>query len=126
MKLVLAETENLPSEEPSSILTTSVNTYTDKFNGYDTALKASAVNPATVSVTATDAGRDDAWRGANAYVKAMCNHPTADVASAAAEAKSLFDKYGDPTSLATICYKTWKRSIPRSALRSPSTYGLPT
>ena len=107
LKLVLAETENLPSEEPPSILTTSVNTYTDKFNGYDTALKASAVNPATVSVnpatvsvTATDAGRDDAWRGANAYVKAMCNHPTADVASAAAEAKSLFDKYGDPTSLA--------------------------
>ena len=50
LKLVLAETENLPSEEPPSILTTSVNTYTDKFNGYDTALKASAVNPATVSV----------------------------------------------------------------------------
>ena len=100
LKLVLAETENLPEEETPSILTTSVNTYTDKFNGYDTALKASAVNPATVSVTATDAGRDDAWRGANAYVKAMCNHPTADVASAAAEAKSLFDKYGDPTSLA--------------------------
>ena len=98
LKLVLAETENLPSEEPPSILTTSVNTYTDKFNGYDTALKASAVNPATVSVTATE--RDDAWRGTNAYVKAMCNHPTADVASAAAEAKSLFDKYGDPTSLA--------------------------
>ena len=94
LKLVLAETENLPEEETPSILTTSVNTYTDKFNGYDTALKASAVNPATVSVTATDAGRDDAWRGANAY------HPTADVASAAAEVKSLFDKYGDPTSLA--------------------------
>ena len=100
LKLVLAETENLPSEETPSILTTSVNTYTDKFNGYDTALKASAVNPATVSVTATDAGRDDAWRGANAYVKAMCNHPTAEVANAAAEVKSLFDKYGDPTSLA--------------------------
>ena len=51
-------------------------------------------------MTATDAGRDDSWRGTNAYVKAMCNHPTADVASAAAEVKSLFDKYGDPTSLA--------------------------
>ena len=100
LKLVLAETENLPEEETPSILTTSVNTYTDKFNGYDTALKASAVNPATVSVTATDAGRDDSWRGANAYVKAMCNHPTAEVANAAAEVKSLFDKYGDPTSLA--------------------------
>ena len=30
----------------------------------------------------------------------MCNHPTADVANAATEAKALFDKYGDPTSLA--------------------------
>ena len=40
LKLVLAETENLPEEETPSILTTSVNTYTDKFNGYDTALKA--------------------------------------------------------------------------------------
>ena len=87
LKLVLAETENLPEEETPSVL-------------FDTALKASAVNPATVSVTATDAGRDDSWRGANAYVKAMCNHPTAEVANAAAEVKSLFDKYGDPTSLA--------------------------
>ena len=99
LKLVLAETENLPSEETPSVLTASENAFGTKFGNFDTALKASAVNPATVSVTATDAGRDDAWRGANAYVKAMCNHPTADVASAAAEAKSLFDKYGDPTSL---------------------------
>ena len=30
----------------------------------------------------------------------MCAHPTADIAAAAAEAKSLFDKYGDPTKLA--------------------------
>ena len=95
LKLVLAETENLPEEETPSVLTASENAFGTKFGAFDTALKASAVNPATVSVTATDAGRDDAWRGANAY-----NHPTADVASAAAEAKSLFDKYGDPTSLA--------------------------
>ena len=89
LKLVLAETENLPSEETPSVLTASENAFGTKFGAFDTALKASAVNPATVSVTATDAGRDDAWRGANA-----------DVASAAAEAKSLFDKYGEPTSLA--------------------------
>ena len=31
---------------------------------------------------------------------AMCDHPTAEVAANAAEAKSLFDKYGDPTKLA--------------------------
>ena len=30
----------------------------------------------------------------------MCAHPTAEVAANAAEAKSLFDKYGDPTKLA--------------------------
>ena len=100
LKLVLAETENLPEEETPSVLTASENAFGTKFGNFDTALKASAVNPATVSVTATDAGRDDSWRGTNAYVKAMCNHPTAEVANAAAEAKSLFDKYGDPTSLA--------------------------
>ena len=100
LKLVLAETENLPEEETPSVLTASENAFGTKFGAFDTALKASAVNPATVSVTATDAGRDDSWRGANAYVKAMCNHPTAEVANAAAEVKSLFDKYGDPTSLA--------------------------
>ena len=100
LKLVLAETENLPEEETPSVLTASENAFGTKFGNFDTALKASAVNPATVSVTATDAGRDDAWRGTNAYVKAMCNHPTAEVANAAAEVKSLFDKYGDPTSLA--------------------------
>ena len=82
LKLVLAETENLPEEETPSVLTASENAFGTKFGA------------------ATDAGRDDSWRGTNAYVKAMCNHPTADVASAAAEVKSLFDKYGDPTSLA--------------------------
>ena len=30
----------------------------------------------------------------------MCAHPTADIAASATEAKSLFDKYGDPTKLA--------------------------
>ena len=57
-------------------------------------------NPATASATDADVERDQSWRAANAYVKAMCSHPTADIANAASEAKSLFDKYGDPTSLA--------------------------
>ena len=100
LKLVLAETENLPAEETPSILTAAVNSFETAFNAFDAALKASATNPATASATDADVERDQSWRGINAYVKAMCNHPTDDVASAATEAKSLFDKYGDPTSLA--------------------------
>ncbi len=100
LKLVLAETENLPAEETPSILTAAVNSFETAFNAFDAALKASATNLATASATDADVERDQSWRGINAYVKAMCSHPTDDVASAATEAKSLFDKYGDPTSLA--------------------------
>ena len=100
LKLVLAETANLPAEETPSILTAAVNSFETAFNAFDAALKASATNPATASATDADVERDQSWRGINAYVKAMCSHPTDDVASAATEAKALFDKYGDPTSLA--------------------------
>ena len=99
-KLILAETENLPSEETPSVQTAAVTAFETAFNAFDTALKASATNPATASATDADVERDQSWRAANAYVKAMCSHPTADIANAASEAKSLFDKYGDPTSLA--------------------------
>ena len=130
LKLILAETANLPGQgeeetEPglpevqsvrtaNPVLTSSVSAFTDAYNAFDTALKASAVNPATASATDADTARDQSWRAANAYVKAMCAHPTAEVAANAIEAKALFDKYGDPTSLAqteesgscTTCCKT--------------------
>ena len=110
LKLVKTETENLPldTERPgglsvladtSSVLQTKVDDFNAAFNAFDTALKASATNPATATATDADEARDLSWRGINAYVKAMCAHPTADIA-AATEAKSLFDKYGDPTKLA--------------------------
>ena len=99
-KLVLAETENLPGEETPSVQTAAVTAFETAFNAFDTALKASATNPATATATDADTARDQSGRAANAYVKAMCSHPTADIANAASEAKSLFDKYGDPTSLA--------------------------
>ena len=116
LKLVLAETANLPGqgeeeEEPglpevqsvrtaNPALTNAITAFTDTFNAFDTALKSSSKNPATASVAEADQLRDQSWRAANAYVKAMCSHPTADIAAVAIEAKSLFDKYGDPTSLA--------------------------
>ena len=112
LKLVLAETENLPGqgeEEPGlpdvqsttpSALTTAVSSFETAFNAFDTALKASSTNPATAIATNADMERDQSWRAANAYVKAMCSHPTADIAAEAANIKAIFDKYGDPTSLA--------------------------
>ena len=113
LKQVETETTNLPIQEeaetPSeisvlsatdSILETKVNEFTTAVDGFDDALKASATNPATATATATDDARDAAWRGANNYLTAMCAHPTAEVASNAVEAKSIFDKYGDPTKLA--------------------------
>ena len=99
-KQVVAETANLPNEEPSGAQTAAVTTFKTNVNAFDDALKASAPNPATVTVTATDDARDAAWRGANNYLAAMYAHPTAEVAANASEAKSLFDKYGDPTKLA--------------------------
>ena len=113
LKQVETETANLPIggevETPSEIsllsatnpvLETKVNEFTTTVDAFDDALKASSTNPATATATATDDARDASWRGANNYVTAMCAHPTAEVAANAAEAKSLFDKYGDPTKLA--------------------------
>ena len=113
LKQVETETANLPiggeAETPSEIsllsatnplLETKVNEFTTTVDAFDDALKASSTNPATATATATDDARDASWRGANNYVTAMCAHPTAEVAANAAEAKSLFDKYGDPTKLA--------------------------
>ena len=99
-KLILAETENLPGEEPPSVPTAAVTAFATAFNAFDAALKASATNPATATATDADTARDQSWRAATAYVKAMCSRPTPDIAAQASEAKSLFDKYGDPTSLA--------------------------
>lgn len=79
---------------------TKVNEFTTAVDGFDDALKASATNPVTVTATTADDAFDAAWRGANNYLAAMCAHLTADIAAAASEAKSPFDKYGDPTKLA--------------------------
>ena len=83
-----------------SVLETKVNEFTTAVDAFDDALKASATNPATATATATDDARDASWRGGNNYLTAMCAYPDAEIAAYAAEAKSLFDKYGDPTKLA--------------------------
>ena len=113
LKQVETETANLSTQEgtdsPSglstmsatdSILETKVNEFTTSVDAFDDALKASDTNPATAKATATDDARDASWRGANNYLAAMCAHPDPEISGIAAEVKSLFDKYGDPTKLA--------------------------
>ena len=113
LKQVVTETTNLPrggeEERPGelsamsaagSVLATKVDEFTASVNTFDDALKASATNPATATATAADDARDASWRGGNNYLTAMCAHPDAEVSAVAAEVKSLFDKYGDPTKLA--------------------------
>ncbi len=99
-KLIQSEMANLPEAGEATPLYNAMTDFANAYTTFDDALKASASKPATATATAADEARDAAWRGTNAYVKAMCSHPSADVAANAAEAKSLFDKYGDPTSLA--------------------------
>ena len=80
-------------------MTTSVTTFKNAVDAFDNALKDSASTPSTALAAEADSARDNAWRGANNYLKAMTAHPANDVRQTAIEAKTLFDKYGDPTTL---------------------------
>ena len=112
LKLIATETDNLPKNgeegRPGGLsmtasvpttLTTSVTTFKNAVDAFDNALKDSASTPSTALAAEADSARDNAWRGANNYLKAMTAHPANDVRQTAIEAKTLFDKYGDPTTL---------------------------
>ena len=107
LKLVVAETDCLisDSDSPDEIsvpaastpvtLTTSIATFKSAVDTFDNALKDSATVPSSAIAAEADTARDNAWRGANNYLKAMTAHPTETVRKTAAEVKTLFDKYGD-------------------------------
>lgn len=112
LKLVVTETRNLVSDgeedRPGELsmtatvpatLTASVTTFENAVTAFDNALKDSATTPSTAIAAEADTARDNAWRGANNYLKAMTAHPTGAVRQVAIEVKTLFDKYGDPTAL---------------------------
>lgn len=62
-------------------------------------MESSAANPDVATASAADTARDQAWRGANNYLAAMCAHPDEETRNTALMLKADFDKYGDPTSL---------------------------
>lgn len=111
LKLVATETDNLLSGEENrpevlsmkmsspTALSTSIATFKSTVGTFDNALKDSAAVPSSAIAAEADTARDNAWRGANNYLKAMTAHPTDTVRKTAAEVKMLFDKYGDPTAL---------------------------
>lgn len=111
LKLVATETDNLLSGEENrpevlsmktsspTALSASIATFKSAVDTFDNALKDSAAVPSSAIAAEADTARDNAWRGANNYLKAMTAHPTDTVCKTAAEVKMLFDKYGDPTAL---------------------------
>ena len=92
LKLIATETDNLPKngeeDRPGELsmtasvpttLTTSVTTFKNAVDAFDNALKDSASTPSTALAAEADSARDNAWRGANNYLKAMTAHPANDV-----------------------------------------------
>ena len=100
LKVVVTETDNLPAEETTpAALTNAVTTFKEAYKQFDYALESSAANPDVATASAADTARDQAWRGANNYLAAMCAHPDEETRNTALMLKADFDKYGDPTSL---------------------------
>ena len=100
LKQIETETANLPDENPPALQTEAVTGFKTALEAFDDALQATAVDPTAATTRSTNDARNISWRGANNYTKGMCAHPDAAIAAYALEAKSLFDKYGDPTKLA--------------------------
>ena len=100
LKVVVAETDNLPDEETTpAVLTNAVSALKEAHKQFDYALESTAANPDVATASAADTARDQAWRGANNYLAAMCVHPDEETRNTALMLKADFDKYGDPTSL---------------------------
>ena len=100
LKVVVTETDNLPAEETTpAALTNAVTTFKEAYTQFDYALESSAAIPDVATASAADTARDQAWRGANNYLAAMCAHPDEETRNTAQMLKADFDKYGDPTSL---------------------------
>lgn len=116
-KLVIIETESLGQSsdggdgypEIQSVLNSvpdaidaKIAAYKNAYNDFDAVLKSPTSNSKTSLVTSADNARDKSWRASHNYISAMCSHPDASIAEKAAQIKSIYDKYGDPTKLPQI------------------------
>lgn len=76
-----------------------VEAYRGTVNALDAALKQSDKNSYTALVNEADAKADKRWSAAYAYVKAMADHPNAEMAEAGAKLVAIFQKYGILTTM---------------------------
>ena len=76
-----------------------VDTFGSAVDAFDVALKSSVKNSQTEAMNVADALADRRWSAANAYVKAMAEHPDADVAAKGASAVEIFRKFGVLTTM---------------------------
>lgn len=76
-----------------------VETFGSAVDALDEALKASTKNSQTEAMNAADTLADRRWSAANAYVKAMTEHPDADIAAKAAAVVDIFRKFGVLTTM---------------------------
>ena len=76
-----------------------VATFRTEVEAYDVVLKRSESNSYTTALNEADAVADKRWGAANAYVKAMAEHPDPDIAAAGATVAAIFKKYGTLTTM---------------------------
>ena len=63
------------ADDVTPVLDKQISAIETKLDAFDEALKSSSSLPSTALATDADVERASAWRGANAYVKAMPDHP---------------------------------------------------
>lgn len=100
---VVSLTEELPSAGLPEIslqhLRGQLDAYQAAVTRLDDLLSADTLSPLSKQVIAANKERGRAWRRLNAFAKAMNACPEASVAAAAGRAKTVIDKYGNPTYL---------------------------
>lgn len=90
----------LASAVTAETVRTFAETYAAAFLSLKAAIDESAGQSAAAAARDADSARDEAWRGANAYIRcAAAYHPDDGARRAAAVILSLFEKYGNPTEL---------------------------
>ena len=76
-----------------------IDSYQANVEGLDAALKRSDKNSYTAALNQADSVADRRWSTSYAYVKAMAEHPNAEMAEAAAKLVAIFQKYGILTTM---------------------------
>ena len=76
-----------------------IDSYRTNVEGLDAALKRSDKNSYTAALNQADSVADRRWSTSYAYVKAMADHPNAEMAEAGTKLVAIFQKYGILTTM---------------------------